>query len=393
MVHGQRREARQRPRIVFVINSIGSGGAERALDTILRAAAGDGRRYDIRLVLLDREPEMRELPVLDGRYCLDARGRLVASAWRLRRLLRDLAPDLVVSLLVRANMANVLAGAGAAWATIVCERMHLGSHLAGRYRGVRLAGLRLLPRLLYPRATQVLAVSEGVRQDLVTGFGVPAGRIATINNPYDLDRIVADGGLPPSIVLPPAFLVAVGRLVAAKGFADLVEAYRRAMPPVPLFILGEGSERQAIERQVASAGLADRILLPGYLPDPFAVVARADALISASHNEGFPNAIAEAMVLARPVLATDCPSGPAELLEGATPAHMGEVTQARHGLLVRDGDIDGLAAGLVLLADPDLRARYGARGRARMQDFRVEDIARQYWDRFDAVLGRSGGGG
>lgn len=161
-----------RPRIVFVTNSIGSGGAERALDTILRAGGDRLERYELHLVLLDREREMRDLPALDGRHCLDAGGQLVPSVVLLRALLGRLQPHLVVGFLARANLA--VAFSGGRWPRILCERMHMRSHLAGRYRGWRLRLIHRLMRAAYARATLILGVSQGVSDDLVATFGAPA---------------------------------------------------------------------------------------------------------------------------------------------------------------------------------------------------------------------------
>jgi glycosyltransferase involved in cell wall biosynthesis len=374
------------PRIIFIINSIGSGGAERALGRILSAAGNRHEHYEMHLVLLDREPEMRKLPALAGRHCLDARGRLWRSTIRLRALLTRLQPKLVVSLLIRANMATAAVAPGLGARTILCERMHLSSHLAGRYRGIALAGLRALVRYLYPRANHVLAVSEGVRHDLIDTAGLAPDRVTTINNPYDLERIAAEGSQAPEIALPPAFMVAVGRLVTAKGFALLIDAYADADPALPLLILGEGPDRIRFEAQVAAAGLGERIRFPGFLANPFAVMARATFLVSASHNEGFPNALAEAMALGVPVIATDCPSGPADLL-GAGAGAAGYVTEAPYGLIVGDGDRPGLATAIrKMMDDADLRTRLGAAGLLRIEDFRIERIAADYWAVFDAFM-------
>lgn len=378
----------RRPRILFVINSIGSGGAERALDRILRSSGDRLARYDVELALLDREPEIRTLPPLAARHCLDARGSLAKSVVRLVALLRRRRPDLVVSLLVRSNLSAAIAGPMLGIPTVLCERMHLSSHLRGRHRGLRLRTLLLLPRLLYRRAAAVLAVSRGVGDDLIARFGTPLARLLVIPNPYDIDAIVADGIAEPEIPLPPAFIVGVGRLVAAKGFDDLIRAYALARLGMPLLILGEGPERERLEQQIAAADLAGRVVLAGYLANPFAVVSRAAFLVSASHNEGFPNAIAEAMVLGRPVLATDCPSGPAELL-GASAGPVGGVVEAPYGLVVADGDVQALAAGIARLGDGTERMRLGAAARQRMEAYRSEDVAARYWAVFDRYLERT----
>jgi glycosyltransferase involved in cell wall biosynthesis len=371
---------RNRPRIVFVINSIGSGGAERALDTILRTGGDRLARYEAHLVLLDKHTEMRELLPLDGRHCLDADGGLIASILRLRRLLRHLKPDLVVAFLPRANLATALSGG--LWRRILCERMHMRSHLAGRYQGWRLGMIQRLMRAAYSRATLVLGVSQEVSDDLVATFAAPAHRVLTINNPYDLELIAAQAAKPPSIELPPNFLVAVGRLVPAKGFADLIRAYAIADPAIPLLIMGEGPDQAPLATQIQRAGLSNRILMLGFLSDPWSVVGRAHALLSASYNEGFPNAIAEALALGRPVLATDCQSGPAELL-GAKAEAPGSVVEAPAGLVVPTGDIAALARGITMLDDPALRTRLCKAGMARMRDFEAENIAKHYWQVFD----------
>jgi glycosyltransferase involved in cell wall biosynthesis len=375
-----------RRKIAFVINSIGSGGAERVLDLLLRAAPPG---WACHLVLLDDEPERRALPPLAGKTCLDARGSLVRGVVGLRRTLRALDPDLVVSLLVRSNMAAILAGRGARWPTIVCERMHLGSHLAGRYTGLGLWLRTWLPRRLLPRADLVLAVSSGVADDLRANFSVPAARLGTINNPYDLDGIAAQARAVPEIGLPPAFLVAVGRLVAAKGFAELVAAYAVADPPLPLLILGEGPEQAALQARIDAAGLDDRVRLLGFTANPFAILARGAGFVSASRNEGFPNAMAEAMALGVPVLATDCPSGPARLLDGRA-AGAGAVVATGHGLLVPMDDHAALVRGLRQLTDPADAAARTARAtaaRERMTRFSLDRVAGTYWRSFATVAG------
>jgi glycosyltransferase involved in cell wall biosynthesis len=382
----------ERPRLVFVINSIGTGGAERALETILARAGKRLEQYDIHLVLLDREAERRQLPGVHVKHVLDAGGRLVASIRQLDRLLRKLRPDLVVSLLVRANVATALIGRRSSAATVICERMHLSAHLAGRYRGLRLFFLRLLIRLTYRRASHVLAVTEGARADLVERFGVPGSRASTVHNGYDLELIDRAAAEPPCVDLPDAYILAVGRLVEAKGFSLLIDAYARSHAPYPLLILGEGPQGDRIREQIRTRGLQERVRLLGFVDEPFPIMSRATFLVSASRNEGFPNALAEAMALARPVISTDCPSGPAELL-GACAGEAGEVVEAPYGLIVRDGDEAGLAEAIRLMSDPARRSRLGAAARSRMEEFRADKVTEQYWALFDRHIAHAGPAG
>lgn len=162
-------------------------------------------------------------------------------------------------------------------------------------------------------------------------------------------------------------------------------AFADASTQFGLVILGEGPERRALEKQVADLGLTGRVLLPGYFTNPHPIVAKADFFISASRNEGFPNAIAEAMALERPVIATDCPSGPAELLEGEAKTS-GHVVNAPRGLLVPDNDRIALTLAIEMMADPEVRRTLGKRGRERIDDFPLEEVVEAYWRKFDQIM-------
>jgi glycosyltransferase involved in cell wall biosynthesis len=370
-------------RLAFVINSIGYGGAERALHTILTHIGRRADDYEIHLVLLDREPDARDMPSWVVRHGLDGRGGTVRSLVQLTQCIRRIRPALVVSFLVRANVCSIPAARMAGAKVAVCERMHLSSHLAGRYSGAKLAAARALPRLAYRHADAVLGVSTGVTEDLVRNFAVPARLTHTIFNAYDLDAIRAAGAEPPEFDLPGSFVVAVGRLIAAKNMAGLIAAYDRSGLAMPLVILGEGEERPALEALIAERGLLGRVLMPGYARNPFAIVSRARIYASASHNEGFPNAMLEAMALGVPVVATDCRSGPAEILAGVVRLDRPGVTEAEHGILVPEDDEPALAEALARMDAPAVHARYRVAARERSRDFVTERVCESYWRLFD----------
>ena len=376
-------------RIAFVINSIGSGGAERVLDIILRGRPEWAARYEVHLILLDQEPEMRAMAPVDGKHVLNGRGSLVRSIVQLHARLDSLSPDLVVSFLIRSNLA------AAYWrcrrskaAVIACERMHVSSHLAGRYRPAVRAILRLALLLGYRCCNRVLAVSQGVADDLHDHFGVPEAHLSVVPNPYDPTAIAAAAQVDPVPGMPANYIVAVGRMVPAKNLAGLIDAYLMANPPYELVILGDGPERGALERQIRVKGLNGRVHMPGHLIDPLPVVSRARFLVSASRNEGFPNAVAEAMALHLPVLSTDCPSGPAELLVGSA-GGTGTVVRAEAGLLVPMDDTRALAQGIALLSsDPRLREELGEAAGRRIGDFPQDRIVAQYWHILRNMLDR-----
>ena len=377
--------------IVFVINSIGYGGAERVLRILLDAAGAERDRYDIHLVLLDDQAEVREMPDFVVKHVLDGRGSLVRSLWQLYRLLRRLRPALIVSFLVRANVSSAIVGRLLATPVIVCERMHLSSHLEGRYRGVQLLAARLMPRLAYRFATIVLGVSTGVTEDLVRHFDVNPHRARTIFNPYDIDAIGRAAQDSPEMELPARFIVAVGRIEPSKNLHQLVEALAASGLPHTLVILGEGSQRGAIARAAAEAGVADRLILPGYVANPFPIIARAEYYASSSRNEGFPNALVEALALGKAVVATDCASGPAEILAGVAKLDRPGVTEAEYGILVEEGSVEVLAEALARMADPNVRRNYEALARRRAECFGLREVAAEYWALFDeAVAGGDG---
>jgi glycosyltransferase involved in cell wall biosynthesis len=377
----------ERKRIAFVINSLGAGGAERVLDNLMRQTPLNS--WEPHLILLDQEPEFRTPPDFVKLHRLDCKHGMMASFKQLGAILKAIRPDLVVSFLVRANVAAVMAARAIKVPVIISERSHLTSHLDEEHKGLKRLAAKALPRYTYPKANHVIAVSEGVRSDLIGRFGVRPERTNSIPNPYDLDRIVRDATAMPEFQLPERFIVSAGRLVKRKGFDDLLEAYSRVRPEQDLCILGIGAEHARLSTMIATLGLQDKIHLLGYAKNPFSIVARADFFVSPSHVEGFPNSIAESMVLGVPVVSTDCPSGPAEILDDVESVGFEGVYEGKYGVLVPVKAPHLLAKGIRLMSEPEKRSHYSAKARERMADFRIDAIAGRYWKTFADVLSGS----
>jgi N-acetylgalactosamine-N,N'-diacetylbacillosaminyl-diphospho-undecaprenol 4-alpha-N-acetylgalactosaminyltransferase len=363
-------------RLLMAINSLEGGGAERVASLLLSAFAGEiGEEagFTPELALLDDEPRRYTTPPDVPVSVLDARHSLARSVLGLRRFVRRDPPDAVLSFLSRANFAAIAATRGGP-PCLISERVNTSAHLGSGLRGLV---SRTLVRATYPLADRVIAVSQGVADDLSGNFGVAASRLAVIPNPYDLETLRRAAAEPPPPDLPRPYIVAVGRLNPMKNFPMLLRAYARSGVDHALVVLGEGEQAAALKALASELGLADRVIFKGFLANPHSVVAHAAAYVSASRAEGFPNAAAEALAVGAPVAMTDCPSGPAELLEGRAPAG-GGATRARHGVLSPVNDERAFADAIRMILEPDVNAAFRAAGPQRMEAFELGVVTRRY---------------
>ena len=368
---------RRRRRIVFIINSLAGGGAERVMCTLLRASQDKLRDHHLVLLLLDREASMYDVPNWIEVEQLDCRHSLARSLWSVWRAIRRLKPDLTVSFLTRANVANVVAAKVLGIPAIVSERVNTSSHL-GRGLGGTVA--RFMVKATYPRARSVIAVSQGVADELSAAYGVPGERISVIANPIDLVDIRAQAEAGEAFSVDGPYAVTMGRLMPNQNFGMLIDAFARAGVPGKLVILGEGPEREALAAKIGALGLGGRVLMPGFSANPFPTVRRAEFYVSPSNAEGFPNSLLEAMSVGLPVISTNCLSGPSEVLAGLPRERIVPgVTFAEHGILVSAEDPAAMAEALRAMSDPERRRRYGEKAPKRAADFGVARARDAYW--------------
>ena len=199
-----------------------------------------------------------------------------------------------------------------------------------------------MPHLIkrfYPWADGIVVVSRGVRDDMAQLTNIPSERITVIYNPSVvkaevLERAQAPLDHPWFLPGQPPVLLAVGRLQVQKDFPMLIRAFAqvRQTRPVRLLILGEGKQRPMLEELIKKLGLDGDVSLPGFVVNPFAYMSRASIFILSSRWEGLPTVLVEALCCGTPVISTDCPSGPREILQ-----------DGQYGQLVPVGDVVALA--------------------------------------------------
>ncbi|MCF8708225.1 glycosyltransferase [Rhizorhapis sp. SPR117] len=369
--------AQSRKKALFVINSLAGGGAERVMTTLLCASDHWRDRYDMSLALLDREAVAYTTPDWLETIQFDCRGGLLPSILALRRLVSRLRPDVTLSFLTRANVANVLATSGRDAACIISERVNSSAHLG---EGIRAFSGKALVRATYPRARHVIAVSNGVAQDLTQNFSVRSTNISVISNPVDHELIARMGAELPGLAITGEYIVAAGRLVPNKNFNMLIDAFARSDLPGSLVILGEGPMREALEAQVRQLGLADRVCLPGFIDNPFAVLKRASLFALSSNAEGFPNGLVEALACGLPVVATNCASGPAEILLNRRRETIHGIVHGPAGAVVPPNNPSAFATALCAIHDPAMREARGAAAIELSRKFSVERTTDRYWE-------------
>jgi glycosyltransferase involved in cell wall biosynthesis len=233
----------------------------------------------------------------------------------------------------------------------------------------------------YRRHDAVVGVSRGVKEDLVSMFPPLRGKVHTIYNGVPLENVRAQGGRGGDDPAQPApyHVVAVGRLEAVKDYATLIDAAALLDDPgIRFTILGEGSEHAALQKRIDERGSRSPVTLAGHIDNPFPVIAGAGAFALTSLRESFGNVLVEALCLGVPVISTDCPHGPAEILDSG-----------RYGLLVPVGDAAALAEAVRRLAyDAEMRERFAEQGPERADAFSLERHCRNVIALFRPLMQR-----
>lgn len=308
------------PNVAIFLHNLKGGGAERMMVNLANGISDLGYRLDM-VLCRAQGPYLED--VSQGIRMIDLKSRrTLAAIPRLARYLRRERPEALLSALTHINVAAIAATrlARAGNRLVVSERNTISRDSSvPTTRMARLAYRSV--SWTYRFADGIVAVSRGVAEDLARYSGLPRSRIETIDNPVITPRLLELAAR--SVSHPwfqagePPVILAVGRLVAQKGFSTLLKAFFdvRRDRTTRLMILGEGPERTRLQTLVHELGVANDVKLPGFVENPFAFMRAATLLALSSRFEGSPNVLVEAMACGTPVVATDCPNGPAEILK------------------------------------------------------------------------------
>lgn len=356
------------PDLAVFLPSLAGGGAERAMLDLTAEACRQG--HSVELVLASCHGPLVD-EVADGVVVVDlGRRRTVSAIVPLARYLRRRRPRALLATLEHANVVALLAGRLAPGVRVsVREANTLSRDLA--QGPLRSRAVLWLMRRLYARAHNVIAVSRGVAEDLARTLPLPERRVTVIPNPVITPRLEAGARAAPPhpwfVAGEPPVVLGVGRLTRQKGFDVLLHAFALARQRCAsrLMLLGDGEERDALARLALELGVHEDVALPGFAGNPFGHMARAGAFVLSSRWEGLPNALIQAMALGAPAVATDCPSGPAEVLSGS-----------QRSTLVPVDDREAMADAIVRA----LEAGRGHQPEAWRERYLVDGVARRYLD-------------
>jgi len=308
---------------IFLPTLVG-GGAERVMMNL--AVGLEKRGHQVDFILAQREGAFSDdLPASVHQVELNQRhlrfGRSVLSLPALVKYLRKEKPEVLLTGL----HANIIA----LWAKklsklptrfVITEHNNLSIAQKTKALWYRLPSSFFI-KSNYPDADSIIAVSNGVAQDLCNYANLPNEKIKVIYNPI----ITSDLKLKSNESLDhpwfqkdqPPVILAIGRLTQQKDFPLLLSAFElvREKMPVRLMILGEGPERETLLSRIKDLNLQDEVILPGFIHNPYPIIKKASVFALSSRWEGLPTVLVEALYCGTPIVSTDCPSGPKEILQ------------------------------------------------------------------------------
>lgn len=373
----------KKKKICFLINSMAGGGAEKVLSILLENLSQINR--DFLLIVLEDKFSYeipQDIEVIKFSSNMDNGFKkffgIFLGTIKLRKIVKKHNIDIVMSFLERSNYINILTKAlFSTHKVYINERCNPSEYYADK--SLRSFFNLFLIRKLYKKADLIIVNSFGIMDALIKNFSLKKEQIKVIYNPIDINKVQCLSQVPLNKNYQEIFssivIITVGRLIKEKGHKHLIKAFKqvkRSVKQAKLLILGKGEMEKDLKDLVKSLGLENDVLFLGWQKNPFQFLKRANVFVLSSLTEGLPNALIEAMTCGLPVVSTDCPSGPNEILENG-----------KNGILVPVSDEKTLAEAILkLLNNSDLRDKFSNLGEKRSKDFSAHNIILKYEEFF-----------
>jgi len=392
-------------RVLFVISYLDKGGAERALSNLTMNMPAEWE-----IDILVNSDKVIDYPYKGNIITLGVNQKPKTSSlffqllvflkrvFFLSRIKRENGYIACISFLDSANIANILSGKKYCRVVVSVRSSLIQEGQLPQYKYV----VNPLVKLLYDKADRVAAVSKGIAQELSQVFKLKADKICTIENGYSIEELVTLSRERLSeeeelLFKNKIVCIAVGRLTEAKAYWHLIRAYASVCDKIEdtiLFILGEGELKGYLSELIQLYNLEEKVILLGFVRNPYKYMRKADFFVMSSMYEGFPNAMAEAMCLGVPCIATDFRTGARELLEPklvSDEKDIREIRYAEFGVITPlcsgkkyyneklEQEEDILAKAIeILCRDEKIRNHYAAQSRKRSEELGIERVVKQW---------------
>ena len=369
----------EKKRILFFIYQLGSGGAARTLLNILNNM--DKTKFTPVLVTLNYNGNYEQYLDPDIKFIKLKTKRLRSAILPLAKVIREERADIVFSTIPNYNtiaiLGNLLSFTGVK--NIVREAAYLGGTTTSNLK-LRIYGL------LYKFSSKVIALSNGVKENIIHRYKVKPEKIEVIYNPVDIDRInhnINEGKIAEKHQAifngEGKVLITAGRLVNDKDQQTLIRAFAEVSRRinVKLVILGEGELEMELKSLAEELQVAERVFFVGFQQNPYIYFAKADVFVLSSKREGFGHVLAEALATGTPVVSTSAQPGAQEVL------NYGEF-----GLMCGVGDVQGMAEKIYeTLTWNELQLNDAIRkGFERVNTFHAKKIVKQYEEIFNQTI-------
>lgn len=307
-------------KVSLIIPSLRGGGAERVMLNLANNLTSKG--YIVDLVLFKKEGEYINRINDDVNIVNLFSKRTVWAIYPLIKYLKKHKPEVVLSAMMYVNICVLVASQlSRVKAKVIISEHSTYTASLKHNRTWKSSIINLLARFLYKKSDNIVCVSKGVADDLKSKLRLNESAVKVIYNPVVTDSLLAEKDLAPQgdfFNSDENYILSVGRFVVAKDFVNLIKAYSvtHSKNDYKLVILGEGPLRDELQTLIFELGLKDKVVLPGFVENPYSWMRKANLFVMSSVYEGLSNVLIEALACGCKVVSTDCPSGPNEILEG-----------------------------------------------------------------------------